>query len=520
MAFTLVLVLGQPATANPVSATTTTGQGFEAELDVTPAHAALGDPVLVDGSATLSAASSSPVNYLYVVDVSGSMENPGFNPFHDIVPPDGIGPEDDCNSDGIQGSAMDAACFGLLSLNESFGGAGNVSVGLVAFGDGAVTADVDPSDGDQTWTSPPNVDKNSSGTPDMEEVIRSVDTTYSGGNSAGVRLFTDKFTSGFASRTHYDAALTNMNSAFEGGPEGRNITAFISDGNPSSGTFSTGEGSPLAHAAAAGTLINTFAIGSIAPGSCAAGEPLQVVAEQTGGVCTEVDDPSSLSAVFSDVLSTRIIGLELFVNGVLVEEVTGAEAVSMSIPQTDVGGILEVGANEVVLTATAADGTTVSTTVVVEVADLTASIAVTKTADPTAVEDPGGTISYTVTVTNDGQLDVEVNSLTDDVFGDLDGLGDCSVPFMLAAGETMSCTFTGDVTGSAGDSHVSTVLAAGTYAEGSVSAAASATVSVVAGDTDPGGPGEPGEPGPEEPGEPGAPGQPSQPRPGLPSTGA
>lgn len=362
----MALVATSAFAANPASSTTTTGQGLEVTL--TPSHTgpvAPGTTVTVDSTATLTALAPSPVNYVYVVDVSGSMENSTFNPFQDIVAPAGIGPEDDCNADGIRGSAMDAACFGLLSLNESLGSASTVSVGLVAFGDGAVTADVDPGDADAALTSPPNVDKNGNGIPDMAEVIRSLDTQYSGLSAAGIGEFTNRISNGFAGGTNYNAALTSMNAVFDAAPEGRSIAAFISDGESSA--FTTGAGSPLADAVAAGTVINTFAIGTIAPGSCDSGQNLRTIADETGGVCTEVGDPSTLSAVFSDVLATRIVSLDVQVNGTAVTDTSGSEASAMALSGIDISALLELGVNTITSTATAADGTTVTADVTIEV---------------------------------------------------------------------------------------------------------------------------------------------------------
>jgi hypothetical protein len=74
-----------------------------------------------------------------------------------------------------------------------------------------------------------------------------------------------------------------------------------------------------------------------------------------------------------------------------------------------------------------------------------ASIDVTKTPDPAELPIPGGEVSYTVAVANTGLSDVTIDSLTDDMFGDLNGQGSCSVPQTIAAGESYECSFTGNV---------------------------------------------------------------------------
>jgi hypothetical protein len=109
------------------------------------------------------------------------------------------------------------------------------------------------------------------------------------------------------------------------------------------------------------------------------------------------------------------------------------------------------------------------------------AIAVEKTANPTSVPEPGGDVTFTVVVTNSSVSSdpVTLVSLVDDVYGSLDGQGDCSVFQTIAAGDTYSCTFTGPVSGNADDSHTDTVTASGADDEGqAVSASDDATVTV------------------------------------------
>lgn len=394
LAGALTLTVGGIALAdNPASGTTTTGQGFEVNITASDSGpVAPGDTVTIDATATLGAASTSPVNYVYVVDVSGSLENFSLNPPQDIVPPAGIGPEDDCDGDGLFGTALDATCFGLLSLNESLGGAANVSVGLVAYGEGAVTADVDPAAGEQPLTSPPNANKAGAAVSDMEQVIGSLETSYGSPSRGGVGLFTSKVSDGFAGGTNFNAGLRNMNEIFAGVPEEQNIAAFISDGTSSD--FSSGAGSPLAEAVAAGTLINTFRIGGGSAGACSGNQPLAVIAAQTGGVCTEVEDPSSLSAVFSDVLATQITSLEVSVGETVIDSINASELSSMGLSGIDITNALALGSNTVTVTATAADGTVVTATLTIQVQEETAP-----TETPTAPSTPTETPTPTATPT-------------------------------------------------------------------------------------------------------------------------
>ena len=103
----------------------------------------------------------------------------------------------------------------------------------------------------------------------------------------------------------------------------------------------------------------------------------------------------------------------------------------------------------------------------VTITDLASSILVTKTADPTSLPEPGGSASFSVTVKNTSAIDsVTITSLTDDVYGNLDGKGTCDVPFTLAPGASYDCAFTGAVSGNAGSSHTDVVTASGTDDDG------------------------------------------------------
>lgn len=103
----------------------------------------------------------------------------------------------------------------------------------------------------------------------------------------------------------------------------------------------------------------------------------------------------------------------------------------------------------------------------VTIADSPSSIAVTKTAEPTSVVEPGGPVTYTVQIDNTSAIDaVTIESLSDSVYGDLDGQGDCSLPQTIPAGGAYTCSFTADVIGNAGESETDVVTASGTDDDG------------------------------------------------------
>ena len=94
------------------------------------------------------------------------------------------------------------------------------------------------------------------------------------------------------------------------------------------------------------------------------------------------------------------------------------------------------------------------------------AVAVSKTADPTSLPEPGGTVTFTVGVTNTSVRAVTLTSLVDDVHGNLDGQGTCALNQTIAAGDAYQCAFTADVTGSAGDSEVDTITVVASDGEG------------------------------------------------------
>ena len=93
------------------------------------------------------------------------------------------------------------------------------------------------------------------------------------------------------------------------------------------------------------------------------------------------------------------------------------------------------------------------------------AIDVQKSADPTSLKEPGGPVTFSVTITNTSNVNVSVTNVVDDKFGDLDDDGGSrcfDVPINLAPGAHSSCQFIRQVTGSGGTEHVNTVTASGT----------------------------------------------------------
>ena len=100
------------------------------------------------------------------------------------------------------------------------------------------------------------------------------------------------------------------------------------------------------------------------------------------------------------------------------------------------------------------------------------SLNIVKTVTPTTLKEPGGSVNYTVTVENTSTVDVTINSVVDDKFGNLANVaggtpaGCFAVPFVLAPGASSTCTFPKTLTGTAGTSHVNVVTVTGTDTSG------------------------------------------------------
>ncbi len=83
-----------------------------------------------------------------------------------------------------------------------------------------------------------------------------------------------------------------------------------------------------------------------------------------------------------------------------------------------------------------------------------------KTAAPSSLPEPGGTVTYTLVLTNTSVETITVETLFDSAYGDLDGQGDCALPQeSLAPDLAYQCTFTATVSGEAGMTHSNTVTA-------------------------------------------------------------
>lgn len=119
----------------------------------------------------------------------------------------------------------------------------------------------------------------------------------------------------------------------------------------------------------------------------------------------------------------------------------------------------------------------------VTVLDSPPQLEVSKSASPTQLLEPGGPVTFTVTVSNSSAASsdpITLSSLTDTIYGDINGWGTCQSGLTIDPGMSYSCSFTVSVIGNSGDSETDTVSASGTDDEGNpVSASDSATVVIL-----------------------------------------
>jgi Flp pilus assembly protein TadG len=68
--------------------------------------------------------------------------------------------------------------------------------------------------------------------------------------------------------------------------------------------------------------------------------------------------------------------------------------------------------------------------------------AVVKTANPASVPESGANVTFSILINNTGEQDVTLTSLVDDVFGNLNGQGDCATGGTIPVGGSYPCSFT------------------------------------------------------------------------------
>lgn len=84
--------------------------------------------------------------------------------------------------------------------------------------------------------------------------------------------------------------------------------------------------------------------------------------------------------------------------------------------------------------------------------DVPSSIEVTRVASTQNLSEPGGQVEFDINLKNTSKVDtIRITKLEDSSFGDLDGVGDCETPQLIAPGAAYSCQVSGSVNGVPGD---------------------------------------------------------------------
>ncbi len=346
---------------NPNSGLTGTGQVLTVNL-VSPADSSLviGQnqcQTFVQGLVTLSQVEAPAISVLYVIDLSGSTGDPTNFPPMDVNGDGLVDSEDDFNADGSQGDILDAEISATLALNESLGDLAQIKVGVLGYASQAVAADISPAAVVQLFSQSPQTDADANNVPDIEEVLRSLDSDPMFGGSIG--KFSPVDQDALGNSTNFEAPLQIALLMLSARPEKEHkVVFFLSDGDNKRGSDISDE---IQAAAAAGIVINTLGISTQADPN-----DLSAIAAGTGGVFIQVNDPSELTAAVASIRPVGIANMQL--NGTDIE----VGPVGIFSSRVELSG----GHSKIQATAFAEDGTEVSADITVVCADTNLSCSI------------------------------------------------------------------------------------------------------------------------------------------------
>jgi hypothetical protein len=179
--------------------------------------------------------------------------------------------------------------------------------------------------------------------------------------------------------------------------------------------------------------------------------------------------------------STNSIGLDDDVYGDITQVQGLINSTTCSVPQTLAAGATFYaavnGAGDTsqtdIVTASGKDENdndiSDSDDAMVDIVDVLPNMTLVKTANPTSVTEPGGSVEFTATVTNTSTVDaLLLTELSDDIYGNLNGQGTCSVPQTIVVGGNYSCKFTKFVSGPPLSSQTDTITATANDDEGNI----------------------------------------------------
>jgi hypothetical protein len=212
---------------------------------------------------------------LYVVDATMSTASPTGA---DCSGNGAVDAEDDRNGDGSAGDILDCEITGVEALSGSLAATAGLQVGLVAFGNQAAAADLDPA-GTATFVPPGYTGGDP--VPRINTVARSVIRNQIG-------LYDTKNLGGSGAGTAFNSAISVALSTLATAPSGPKWIMFLSDGQAAI------DDGLLQQLNQSGVRLRSFGIGADA--SCEPHQSLYKMAAATGESCQLVPQPSSLAA--------------------------------------------------------------------------------------------------------------------------------------------------------------------------------------------------------------------------------
>lgn len=392
-------------------------------------------PVAVAGTASIGEGTDlSDAALVYVLDVSGSTDNPG------------VAGCLDQNGDE-ENRVLDCEIAAVKDVNDRAVRDGKLAeVGAAVFGETAATADVVPDvrniRGEQFITGPGS-DLDGIGGRDIEQVVASAFSTY--GGVGGIDTFTRKEV---GPSTNFADGIQKAVTVAEASGKTRKIVAFLSDGVADGGGNIGGPnrpGGPLDDVPP-NIQFFTFAVGPAPTTSCDSTGvnnegSLREIAKATGGTCTHVPDVASLPKVLPGVLTSELTSLTMQVDGgaaIPITDVTPGplpQPGPVHVSYTATTPALSIGQHTICVTATGNDhagnvATTQCHTITVNPAEgppITPTIAVAIDTPADGAERLAGPVAVTGTASIGSSHDLSDAALVYvlDVSGSTRSLGGC-----------------------------------------------------------------------------------------------